>query len=88
MASKKGLLAMLMRCSQCQYANHVETDTTKSRIICGRCATHTMLLARHQSRREFGRPERWRRLVEFAYFIREIDRVGSLTLELDVERAT
>lgn len=30
---------MLMRCPQCQYANQVEADTTKPRIICGRCAT-------------------------------------------------
>lgn len=30
---------MLIRCSQCQYANHVEADATKPRVVCARCAT-------------------------------------------------
>ena len=30
---------MMIRCPQCQYANHVEADATKPRIICARCAT-------------------------------------------------
>ncbi len=30
---------MLIRCLQCQYANHVEADATKPRIVCARCAT-------------------------------------------------
>lgn len=30
---------MLIRCPQCQYANHVEADATKPRIVCARCAT-------------------------------------------------
>ena len=30
---------MLVRCPQCQYANQVEADATKPRIVCARCAT-------------------------------------------------
>jgi cell division septation protein DedD len=30
---------MLIRCPQCQYANQVEADATKPRIVCARCAT-------------------------------------------------
>jgi hypothetical protein len=30
---------MLIRCPQCQFANQVEADTTKPRIVCARCAT-------------------------------------------------
>lgn len=37
--SELGPLFMLIRCHQCQYANHVEADATKPRIVCARCAT-------------------------------------------------
>jgi cell division septation protein DedD len=30
---------MIVRCPQCQYANQVEADATKPRIVCARCAT-------------------------------------------------
>lgn len=30
---------MLVRCPQCKYANQVEVDATKPRIVCARCAT-------------------------------------------------
>ncbi len=30
---------MLVRCPQCQYANQIEADATKPRIVCARCAT-------------------------------------------------
>lgn len=30
---------MIIRCPQCQYANQVEADATKPRIVCARCAT-------------------------------------------------
>ena len=30
---------MIVRCPQCQYANQIEANATKPRIICARCAT-------------------------------------------------